>query len=281
MEKIYIYKYTNKLNGHAYIGKTNNIERRKREHLSNSQNPSSSFYYSLWCQKIRQYGYENFDFEILEVTDSEHWREREQYWIKYYNTFEGAGYNRDPGGDDKGERQKALTEAQAAEVRDLLLHSDETQAIIADTYHISETLLSNINQGLKYVDDTLAYPLRKNYKTFDDYSDLIHDIVYTTIPLTELQQKYGYGYSTIKKINEGKLWHQDNLSYPLRKADKHQAKAIQIKELLKNSSLSFEDIANQWGVSIDTIRRINRGATHHDDNESYPLRKPVSTIPKV
>lgn len=32
--KIYIYSYINKLNGHRYIGKTNNIERRRREHKS-------------------------------------------------------------------------------------------------------------------------------------------------------------------------------------------------------------------------------------------------------
>ena len=47
MDIIYIYKYTNKINGHAYIGKTNNVERRKREHKSNAYNPSNSFYYSL------------------------------------------------------------------------------------------------------------------------------------------------------------------------------------------------------------------------------------------
>ena len=29
--------------------------------------------------KIRQYGYENFDFEILEITDDVHWVEKEKY----------------------------------------------------------------------------------------------------------------------------------------------------------------------------------------------------------
>lgn len=36
--KIYIYSFINKLNGHRYVGKTNNVERRKREHKSNAYN---------------------------------------------------------------------------------------------------------------------------------------------------------------------------------------------------------------------------------------------------
>lgn len=76
---IYIYSYINKINGHRYIGKTNNIERRKREHKSQAYNPGSKYYNALWPSKIRQYGYDNFDFEILEITDDQHWIEREQY----------------------------------------------------------------------------------------------------------------------------------------------------------------------------------------------------------
>lgn len=76
---IYIYSYINKINGHRYIGKTNNIERRKREHKSQAYNPDSKYYNALWPSKIRQYGYDNFDFEILEITDDQHWIEREQY----------------------------------------------------------------------------------------------------------------------------------------------------------------------------------------------------------
>lgn len=36
--KIYIYSFINKINGHRYIGKTNNVERRKREHKSLAYN---------------------------------------------------------------------------------------------------------------------------------------------------------------------------------------------------------------------------------------------------
>ena len=68
----YIYCYTNKINGHKYVGKTNNLERRKREHRSNANNPLSKEYNYLFHRKLREYGEENFIFSILqELEDTE------------------------------------------------------------------------------------------------------------------------------------------------------------------------------------------------------------------
>ena len=63
----YIYSYTNKINGHRYIGQTNNIERRKREHRSCAFNKESKQYLDLFHTKLRQYGEENFNFEIFSL----------------------------------------------------------------------------------------------------------------------------------------------------------------------------------------------------------------------
>lgn len=270
---IYIYRYKNLVTNNSYIGKTNNVERRHREHISESQNPNHHCYNTLFCKKIRQYGIENFELSILEEANETNWQERERYWIKYFNSFEGDGYNMTSGGDEEyTNKQKLLTDKEAQQIIEELRDSDESQSIIASNWNISETLLSNINQGLKYRQENINYPIRKNYKTFEDYSDLLNDIINTTISFTELQIKYGYSYSTIKKINEGKLWHQDNLSYPLRKLDKHQEKALIIKDLLKNSNLTINDIAVECNCSRDTVSRINRGISHYDPNERYPIR---------
>ena len=62
----YIYCYTNKITNRKYVGQTNNIERRKREHRSCALNEKNSSYNDLFHTKLRQYGEENFEFNIVE-----------------------------------------------------------------------------------------------------------------------------------------------------------------------------------------------------------------------
>ena len=101
----YIYVYTNKINGHQYIGQTNNLERRKREHLSCSYNENSNSYNHLFHKKIREYGINNFDFDILEEIEGsiEEVNEAEKKWIKKLHTHcndNMGGYNMDFGGQN-------------------------------------------------------------------------------------------------------------------------------------------------------------------------------------
>ena len=42
---------------------------------------------------------ENFEFIIIEECLDEEWQIREKYWITYYNSFKGKGYNESEGGD--------------------------------------------------------------------------------------------------------------------------------------------------------------------------------------
>lgn len=275
--KIYIYSFINKLNGHRYIGKTNNVERRKREHKSIAYNSKIiKDHDTLWYKKIRQYGFENFNFEILEITNEEKWAEREQYWIAYYNTYEGQGYNTTPGGDDDGEHLCLLTEDEAQEVRMLLLKSSMTQEQIAEQYNISSTLLSNINQGLKYVDELLQYPLRKNYKSgLIEYGELIHLLQHTVLNFREIALKLNICESSVKKINYGRMQKDNSISYPIRKFDTRSIKWIH-KELL-NTNLSIEEIANKYNKTVRYINKVNSGEALYNPIlqklYSYPLRK--------
>ena len=61
----YIYKFTNKTNGKIYIGQTNNIQKRKNGHKSESFNEKSAGYNLPFHAAIRKYGWENFNFDIL------------------------------------------------------------------------------------------------------------------------------------------------------------------------------------------------------------------------
>lgn len=85
-----IYKITKKENGKSYIGQSNDIERRFKEHTFKNKIPID--------KAIQKYGKENFQFEILEECSLDELDEKERYWINYYNTYKGFGYNCSEGG---------------------------------------------------------------------------------------------------------------------------------------------------------------------------------------
>ena len=100
----YIYKFTNKINGHCYIGQTNNLQKRYNGHKSESFNEKASGYWLPFHCAIRKYGIENFDYEVLEeIADEESQdfiNEREKFFIAYYHSLKDEnGYNVTIGGE--------------------------------------------------------------------------------------------------------------------------------------------------------------------------------------
>ena len=95
----YIYCYTNKENNKQYIGQTNNIERRKKQHLQDSihcHKGHEMSYNSPFHSAVRKYGIDSFDFEILEIIETDNWdevNELETKYIKEKNSLSPNGYN--------------------------------------------------------------------------------------------------------------------------------------------------------------------------------------------
>lgn len=91
-----IYKYQNKINGKIYIGQSSNIEKRFAQHLYDAERCKNGDQTGI-DYAIKKYGIENFDFEIIEKSDSlQELDDREIYWISYYDSYKN-GYNRTPG----------------------------------------------------------------------------------------------------------------------------------------------------------------------------------------
>lgn len=88
-----IYKITNKNTGKSYIGQSNDIERRFKEHQivgKRSRIPVDV--------AIQKYGKDSFTYEIVEQCAIEDLNIKEEYWIAYYDTVNN-GYNCNPGGN--------------------------------------------------------------------------------------------------------------------------------------------------------------------------------------
>ena len=79
-----IYKATNKINNKVYIGATNNLERRKREHRSHCKKDISPFH-----DDIIKFGFDAFDWEIIENCGQE-WEDIEKKYIDIYRKLLGV-----------------------------------------------------------------------------------------------------------------------------------------------------------------------------------------------
>lgn len=93
-----IYKITNNINKKCYIGLSINIENRWKQHHNRYANKNDKEYEKTLYRAFRKYGIENFTFEVIEQCPEDNLKEREIYWIAYYDSY-ANGYNETIGGD--------------------------------------------------------------------------------------------------------------------------------------------------------------------------------------
>lgn len=169
----YIYCYTNKTNGKCYIGKTNNISRRKSRHRRNAfiDKNTLPFYNAL-----RKYGEDNFEFSILDkfhlediILDLEIF-----YIFTYKSSNRNYGYNITSGGEgssgtNHNENQKKSNKLKAGE--------------------------SNGNSKLTSVVALSAY---NDYKTGQ-------------FTINDISNKYNVAHVTIERLLSGRSWKHLNL----------------------------------------------------------------------
>ena len=90
-----IYKITNLITKKIYIGQSVDIERRWKQHIESSKNPTNSSYYNQLYTDFRYYGINNFSFEVLETIDKKDKKLLNELELKYMKKFDTlkSGYN--------------------------------------------------------------------------------------------------------------------------------------------------------------------------------------------
>ena len=88
-----VYKITNTVTGDFYIGSSNDVKKRWREHKCPSiwnKCPNNPMYLDM-----RKYGTDKFDFQVLAEVEAEKLKEKEQYFIETlkptYNSIRANG----------------------------------------------------------------------------------------------------------------------------------------------------------------------------------------------
>ena len=153
----YIYKITNKLNGHSYIGKTNRpVEERWYEHTKHSNINKKSKNTAL-CRAFKKYGVDNFNFEVIDTIygDTENQlednlKEKEIYYIALYNTHSKNGYNCTDGGDNVADDNKCNKEIDVYDLNGNYISEYKSMALASKELDVSIGSISQCCNGAKY-----------------------------------------------------------------------------------------------------------------------------------
>ena len=286
MEQYIIYKYTKvDTNEVVYIGRTNNLERRRREHeIYEPQEEGRPHYNYPLSKGIRKYGKENYICEVIETVNSyEESLQKEKYWIKYYNTFEDISkYNYTPGGELSFFTAK-FDDIIIDEVKSLLEQQISFKEI-NDRTGVSISHISEINTGKRRKDYTRHYPINEmtcGRKLNDmQIQEIISLLKSSTKTVQEISLLYNVSEATISGINNGKRYKQRDISYPIRnRITTTKNKRLTQNELLLliddiiNTNIPFARLAIKYNISTRTVYNINKGTTRYNKDYIYPLRK--------
>lgn len=138
----YIYKITNLLNNKAYIGQTRrHYTERWQEHIRDkNKEPYCNWPLYRMLNKIED---KNIKWEVLEEVDNSLLNEREQYWIRFFNTKE-EGYNCTTGGSNG-------TKYDYNEILEYWLNEGKkTYSITAKFFNTTPEYISKIIHSLGY-----------------------------------------------------------------------------------------------------------------------------------
>lgn len=119
----------------------------------------------------------------------------------------------------------------------------------------------------------------RNTVTDENLYRVIEDLRNGKLTDRAIAKKYSLTDKIIADINHGYSHRLNDISYPIRekrgrqKLTKEQVNEIKI--LLKTTSLSYTQIAKQFGVTKSNIYHINTGRTFKNSEEEYPIRREV------
>ncbi|MEG3436105.1 GIY-YIG nuclease family protein [Pannus brasiliensis CCIBt3594] len=223
MDKVgLVYQIKNLKNSKVYIGCTAaNFGVRISQHLRSVGVVRSPLYDEM------NLDIKSFSFQIIEnEIPISNLRERESYWIRYFNSSM-IGYNQViVSGNEK------LTESIVWEIRDLLMTTRLKFAEIANLYGVSSDAIADINLGRSWLDESLEYPLRKQtVKRKQLSTDDIHEIYKMlrdpSLSFSEMAQKLGWSSEAVlRKINNGtySVSPLPKECYPIRSVDSRKGR---------------------------------------------------------
>lgn len=238
MEKSGIYQIKNKVNSKSYIGSSTRLSKRWKRHLTDLK---CNVHHSLALQRaFHKYGYNNFEFIILENCEEGKLLEREQYYLDNlkpeYNICKIAGNclgithseetkqkqkssNKaywDKVGRPFKDKIKVIREQNALirkqkEERNLQiiedLKSGIRQDMIAEKYSLSPSVITQLKKKNNVVTDIISKGSNNGFsKLTEEQVKEIKYLLKDRVKQQTIADKYNVKLRTIKAIQSGQNW---------------------------------------------------------------------------
>lgn len=179
---------------------------------------------------FREYGMENFHFEILEECAEDALNQREKFYIKTMNALFPHGYNQTEGGENSYNSKLNDDIVRCIIMR--LKTSLDNSELIAKEFNISSSIVRAINRGECWRFDNEIYPIREHLEKLKPKT------IYVCQKCGEV---IGFGSYYCKKCKQ----------LVSRKAERPTP--IELAKLVKD--LGFEAVGRQFNVSGKAVSK--------------------------
>jgi len=262
-----VYTYTNAFNGKMYIGITNNVARRKKEH-KNGKHPNSKFF-----KAIKKYGFNNFEYsEIMSNLSREEATLLECYLIACGDSFKN-GYNATPGGDG-GATSVGVKNASSKITEETVIKILEDNCSTADAakkYNTSEGIVYNVRKG-----NTWTHVLGDRNTKYKNGLFVINEkiallVINDNISNKKASEKYNISKYHVRSIRQALCWKNlDRSTAPKYPNENFKINEAEAKEIIRNPC-SNSECAKIYGVSRQYINMIRTGIHYkHLDRNGAP-----------
>lgn len=228
-----IYCIRNNINNNKYIGQSKDILRRFQCHkskLNNNHHPNQKLQ-NAW----NKYGKDNFCFYIFERCPEDKLNEREQYWIKYLDTYNN-GFNLSEGGENGNNspcKPIKQYDLDGNYIRSWKSAAEAARYYQTDratiTYAVKHKHITQNSQWCYEDEEIIGFASRKTQNPIVQY-DLAGNFINVFKSLTDIANKYpNYNKDNIHASMEDK-WRKTAYGYRWEKISKEE-----YYDLLKNS----------------------------------------------
>jgi len=263
---VYIYKCTNQVNGHAYVGITYDFEYRKKRHHIDS---NSAVY-----PAIQKHGVGNFNWEILEIVNSRYDANlKETEYIEFYDTFH-SGYNRTNGGEGlsgiHGEDSPASKFNEKTIIDIINDPCSHTEASRKYGVNVSTIHGIRIGKSWMHLDRSNApeeYVNDKKKLT----SEIVQSIINDDCSQQDASIKYEISIGAVAAIRDNRTWKNlDRSNAPIYKNDVAHL-TDEIAQQIINDPCCAAEAAKKYNTHTGIVHELRRGYTWvHLDRSNAP-----------